>query len=209
MRSAESASIQTRRRGWTACAASAPTTPRRSSTAMALGASCSPAPSSPNSGDFSTTCTRRPRRASASAVARPPMPPPTIRVGSLSTIVTGRCSSLHLAPTPVAGRQSEVALEGTAESGFRLVAGLIGDRLDRQPGRFELLPGEAQTPMGEVLHRRLIEKALEALGERGARHADPTRQLLHRPILEWLGVQASERGASDRIVVSGEPADLV
>src|SRR5689334_20308869 len=43
-----------------------------------------PAPISPNSGAFSTTCTGRPVCAMARASVRPPMPPPTIRVGSLS-----------------------------------------------------------------------------------------------------------------------------
>src|SRR5689334_5510479 len=36
-----------------------------------------PAPTSPNSGACSSTRTRRPRRVSAKAAPRPPMPPPT------------------------------------------------------------------------------------------------------------------------------------
>ena len=57
---------------------------------MALGANCSPAPISPNSGAFSTTWTRQLRRLNASAVVSPPMPPPTMRI-ERSAMVTFDC----------------------------------------------------------------------------------------------------------------------
>src|SRR3954466_952077 len=61
---------------------SAPT-PSASSACQALGAIWMPAPISPNCGACSTTTLLNPLRASASAAARPPMPPPAMITGFL------------------------------------------------------------------------------------------------------------------------------
>src|SRR5204862_2427365 len=58
-------------------------TPSASSACHALGAIWMPAPISPNCGACSSTMLLKPRRASASAEARPPMPPPAITTGCL------------------------------------------------------------------------------------------------------------------------------
>src|SRR3954468_22286165 len=60
-----------------------PPTPSASSACHALGAIWMPAPISPNCGACSSTMLLKPLRASASAAARPPMPPPAITTGSL------------------------------------------------------------------------------------------------------------------------------
>src|SRR2546421_12113627 len=57
-------------------------TPSASSACQALGAIWMPAPISPNCGACSSTMLRKPLRASASAAARPPMPPPATITGS-------------------------------------------------------------------------------------------------------------------------------
>src|SRR3954470_8388802 len=56
-------------------------TPSASSACHALGAIWMPAPISPNCGACSTTTLLNPLRASASAAARPPMPPPAMITG--------------------------------------------------------------------------------------------------------------------------------
>src|SRR5688572_8344672 len=56
-------------------------TPSASSACQALGAIWMPAPISPNCGACSSTIERKPLRASASAAARPPMPPPAMTTG--------------------------------------------------------------------------------------------------------------------------------
>src|SRR5512138_432706 len=56
-------------------------TPSASSACQALGAIWMPAPISPNCGACSSTTLRKPLRASASAAARPPMPPPAMTTG--------------------------------------------------------------------------------------------------------------------------------
>src|SRR3982750_202328 len=61
---------------------SAPT-PSASSACQALGAIWMPAPISPNCGACSSTTLLNPLRASASAAARPPMPPPAMITGCL------------------------------------------------------------------------------------------------------------------------------
>src|SRR3954463_14552901 len=58
-------------------------TPSASSACQALGAIWMPAPISPNCGACSRTMLLKPLRASASAAARPPMPPPAMTTGSL------------------------------------------------------------------------------------------------------------------------------
>src|SRR5947207_6603424 len=61
---------------------SAPT-PSASSACQAFGAIWMPAPISPNCGACSRTMLLKPLRASASAAARPPMPPPAMITGDL------------------------------------------------------------------------------------------------------------------------------
>src|SRR5437588_5109681 len=56
-------------------------TPSASSACQALGAIWMPAPISPNCGACSSTTLLNPLRASASAAARPPMPPPAMITG--------------------------------------------------------------------------------------------------------------------------------
>src|SRR5436190_12201643 len=58
-------------------------TPSASSACQALGAIWMPAPISPNCGACSSTMLLKPLRASASAAARPPMPPPAMMTGFL------------------------------------------------------------------------------------------------------------------------------
>src|SRR5438067_7562664 len=58
-------------------------TPSASSACHAFGAIWIPAPISPNCGACSSTTLWNPLRASASAAARPPMPPPATITGSL------------------------------------------------------------------------------------------------------------------------------
>src|SRR2546425_1321781 len=58
-------------------------TPSASSACQALGAIWMPAPISPNCGACSSTTLLNPLRASASAAARPPMPPPAMTTGLL------------------------------------------------------------------------------------------------------------------------------
>src|SRR5947208_8855382 len=60
-------------------------TPSRSKQWKALGPSSMPAPISPSCAAFSSTSEAMPFWASASAAARPPMPPPAIRTLSRST----------------------------------------------------------------------------------------------------------------------------
>ncbi|BAL74918.1 hypothetical protein S23_17010 [Bradyrhizobium cosmicum] len=63
--------------------------------------------------------------------------------------------------------------------------------------------------MNQVLHRRLIEKVLEALGQYGARDPDPARQAIDRPVVKRHGMQVPQARAGDRVVDGGEPADFV
>jgi hypothetical protein len=56
-------------------------TPSASSACQAFGAIWMPAPISPNCCACSSTIERKPLRASASAAARPPMPPPATTIG--------------------------------------------------------------------------------------------------------------------------------
>src|SRR5262245_57909622 len=65
----------------TASSFTSPPTPSASSECQALGASWMPAPISPNCGACSSTTERNPLRASASAAASPPMPPPAMTTG--------------------------------------------------------------------------------------------------------------------------------
>src|SRR3989442_8792403 len=58
-------------------------TPSAWSACQALGAIWMPAPISPNCGACSSTTLLKPLRASASAAARPPMPPPAMITGLL------------------------------------------------------------------------------------------------------------------------------
>src|SRR4051812_15379573 len=58
-------------------------TPSASRQCQALGAIWMPAPISPNCGACSSTMLLKPLRASASAAARPPMPPPAMITGDL------------------------------------------------------------------------------------------------------------------------------
>src|SRR3954471_472313 len=58
-------------------------TPKASSACQAFGAIWMPAPISPNCGACSSTMLLKPLRASASAAARPPMPPPAMITGDL------------------------------------------------------------------------------------------------------------------------------
>src|SRR3989440_19079 len=67
----------------TACFFTSWPTPSASSACQAFGAIWMPAPISPTSGACSSTVLRKPLRASASAAARPPMPPPAMITGSL------------------------------------------------------------------------------------------------------------------------------
>src|SRR5258706_9683571 len=67
----------------TACFFTSWPTPSASSACQALGAIWMPAPISPNCGACSRTTERQPFLASASAAARPPMPPPAMSTGSL------------------------------------------------------------------------------------------------------------------------------
>ncbi len=64
-----------------ACFLAAAPTPSASSTDSALGATWRPTPTSPNSRACSSTSERKPWRASASAQASPPMPPPAMATG--------------------------------------------------------------------------------------------------------------------------------
>src|SRR4051812_36215592 len=65
----------------TACFLTSAPTPSASSACQALGAIWMPAPISPNCGACSRTMLLKPLRASASAAARPPMPPPAMITG--------------------------------------------------------------------------------------------------------------------------------
>src|SRR5205085_7045428 len=67
----------------TACFFTSCPTPSASSACQALGAIWMPAPISPNCGACSSTMLLNPFLASASAAARPPMPPPAITTGLL------------------------------------------------------------------------------------------------------------------------------
>src|SRR5690242_20391063 len=74
-------SIMSRRSMNTASFFTRAPTPSASSACQALGAIWMPAPISPNCAACSRTIERKPLRASASAAARPPMPPPAMTTG--------------------------------------------------------------------------------------------------------------------------------
>ena len=84
--------------------AAAPT-PSASSTDSALGATWRPTPTSPNSRACSSTSERKPFRASASAQASPPMPPPAIATGWVLRVLSS-CPDRHLSPLAGRGRRS-------------------------------------------------------------------------------------------------------
>src|SRR5437868_6673000 len=67
----------------TACFLTSAPTPSASSACHAFGAIWMPAPISPNCGACSRTMLLKPLRASASAAASPPMPPPAMITGCL------------------------------------------------------------------------------------------------------------------------------
>ena len=81
-------SISSRSISSACCFAAAPT-PSASSTDSALGAICRPTPASPNSAACSSTSDWKPCRASASAQASPPMPPPAMATGHTLRVPTG------------------------------------------------------------------------------------------------------------------------
>src|SRR3954462_14172913 len=81
--SPETPSIISRRSMNTASFFTSCPTPKASSACQALGAIWMPAPISPNCGACSSTMLLTPWRASASAAARPPMPPPAMITGFL------------------------------------------------------------------------------------------------------------------------------
>src|SRR4051812_35059916 len=66
--------------GVTARGASRSARPSATSTRLALGESCSPAPTSSSRSAFSSTTMRKPRAASASAAVSPPIPAPAMTI---------------------------------------------------------------------------------------------------------------------------------
>src|SRR6478609_2427549 len=66
--------------GVTARAASRSARPRSTRSRLALGESCSPAPTSSSRSAFSSTTMRKPRLASASAAVSPPIPAPATTI---------------------------------------------------------------------------------------------------------------------------------
>src|ERR1700728_2675200 len=66
--------------GMTARAASRGSSPRPTSTRLALGESCRPAPASSSRSAFSRTTTRKPWPASASDAVNPPIPAPATKI---------------------------------------------------------------------------------------------------------------------------------
>src|SRR5881227_495160 len=65
--------------------------PKASKAAKPFGPSWMPAPISPSCGACSSTLTENPRRVSASAAARPPIPPPATSTGSLDCVASMSC----------------------------------------------------------------------------------------------------------------------
>src|SRR5665647_1351465 len=100
----------------------------------ALGPSCMPAPISPISGDCSSTWTEKPWRTSASAAARPPMPPPATITGSSCVIyLSPRSSAISLRAGLRACRRGLFGVaDGEGDIAHSLdMAGNLVARLDR------------------------------------------------------------------------------
>src|SRR5262245_34359303 len=123
-------------------------TPRRSKQWKALGPSWMPAPISPSCAAFSSTSEAMPFWASASAAARPPMPPPAMRTLSWSTH-----DLLVMQPGDLMVRQVE-------DTGKDLVRMLAQHR--RRPGRLALHGAELQ---GRGGHRIAADAGLVEDGE--------------------------------------------
>jgi hypothetical protein len=64
---------------------------------------------------------------------------------------------------------------------------------------------EREPPADEVLHRRLAHERCEALGERGARHRDLVRQLVHGPGAGGIAMHQRERATHAAVAHPGEP----
>src|SRR5258708_16403075 len=78
--------------GTTARAPSRGCNPNSTSTRLALGESCRPGPASSRRSAFSSTTTRKPRRASASDAVNPPIPAPAMTM--VRKAATGRSGDL-------------------------------------------------------------------------------------------------------------------
>src|SRR5713226_3304452 len=76
----------------------------------------------------------------------------------------------HLSRTPPGGRcGTELLLERTGKRRFRFVSDLLGDPSQRIAGVPQLLPGDLQVPVGEVVHRRHADHPGEPFAEARAR----------------------------------------
>src|SRR5664279_156156 len=92
--------------GVTARAASRSLRPKSIRTLLALGESCSPAPTSSRRAAFSSTTTRKPRAASASAAVSPPIPAPAMKmVRDAATLRSGNVLQHAFGRTGLAGRK--------------------------------------------------------------------------------------------------------
>src|ERR1700704_6222683 len=103
--------------GMTARAESRGCNPSSTSTRLALGESCKPAPASSRRSAFSRTTTRKPCRASASDAVNPPIPAPaTTIVRDAATSRSGDLIFQHAFRRPgfAGGKVGGVAVQGRA-----------------------------------------------------------------------------------------------
>ena len=100
------------------------------------------------------------------------------------------------------------ALEAALERGRRIVADRLGDHRDAVATFAQSPRGEQDAPAAQVLHRRLADGLLEALGEARARCRQVARELVHGPRSLRCTVQQRQRTPDQRIAQSGQPAGL-
>src|SRR5471030_328933 len=75
-----------------------------------------------------------------------------------------------------AGTLTKHPFESRTKSGFGRVADGGGDARKIVVARFQSIPGNRHAPADQIFHWRQAHESLEALNERGARHADLRRQ---------------------------------
>jgi hypothetical protein len=102
-------------------------------------------------------------------------------MGAMTTCVSGKVSPRARAVAPGGRWFARMPLERAVESGLGLVAHPGGDGRDAVVGVAQKLPGDLQSPPGEILHRRLSEEAPEPVGKRRPRQSDGSPEPLDAP----------------------------
>src|SRR5262245_56141852 len=76
-------------------------------------------------------------------------------------------------------RHAELPFERAIERGFGFVTDIFCDRRERPISLAEMLRGELEAPLREVLHRRHAEQGCETLREPGTRHPHAVGELFN------------------------------